>query len=846
MFQSIKGGFAFTDADNRLINQQRAITAQINENFIPVGATFLQMSDKNPFSSDWYKKKFRDTNLQEWIDNPDMRVLNLGFNLQLGWLDVDIDAEDPRYNQSVMKAFKYLGIDTRFAFGRASRGVASHMMVQLNKVDLEHFDMLKVYEPKEVWLGGKKFKCELRSMGIMPDTTNAQKESKQTVMPGSVYKHKVKVGQYDISVWYTSEAKPAAHIGEIAATTPHNASYATLVTGIAFGTFLYLLQPHWQEGSRQALANKVAGWLSRIVRDSQGINENEGVSAGTFCPIGTPEIAERLIDFVCGELGDTEVYMRKRTFRDAMLKLENNPDAKIPGWPAMEGELGAEAMVALRTVFMPGVDVTPLTKMAEKYIYDKEADRYIDRESFKSGGKFLYDTTELDRFHRNDFIEVAGKSKQLFKIFETSPLRRRVIRDDLYPDLAPGIIFRLSNQNQIIPDDQEDPDGVTTVFNTWRDWAIKPAANPDPELLAKCNAMLDQLFGYLTQDNKLQAEWLKKWIAWTIQFPGQKQQIAPVLVGGQGIGKSFFGNIFLRAVFQSQWGSASPKVLESAFSVEPFINKMMVFIDEAKFYNEASTDEIKKLIRSVEMGGAEKFQSARTYSIFARIVFASNRFDMNIGQSNMQDRALYFIKTYDKEFLGKPETEFKNWAVGLKPFFIEFNTLLKRLDVQQHFMLIFKTLPTDIIEIEDTSTSSSNDKHIVEAAMNYPRRVAKAIIEGGRIWEDLDISAPFSDAEFSKRVDDVRNSMGLKHVQPRYVLEEFQSANLLEPVFANGNIMKRFKWKIGDLTKMFGVHINLPLEPQFVFDESDFGRNETELQNAKSWKGTNSRFRNGI
>jgi len=108
--QFVKGGFAFNDADEQTINQQRSITAQINNNFIQVGAVFLQMSGKNPYQSDWYKKKFRDTNLQEWIDDPNMRVLNLGFNLQFGWLDVDIDAEDPRYNQCIIKAFKFLSI----------------------------------------------------------------------------------------------------------------------------------------------------------------------------------------------------------------------------------------------------------------------------------------------------------------------------------------------------------------------------------------------------------------------------------------------------------------------------------------------------------------------------------------------------------------------------------------------------------------------------------------------------------------------------------------------------------------------------------------------------------------
>jgi len=843
--EAIKGGFAFNNADELTINQQRAITAQINNNFIQVGAVFLQMSGKSPFTSDWHKKKFRDTNLQEWIDNPDMRALNLGFNLQFGWLDVDIDAQDPRYNQCIIKAFKYLGIDTRFSFGRLSNGVPSHIMVQLSESDLANYDVMKEFEPDEFKMDEKRFKCELRSMGpLPPEAQNTIKEARQTVMPGSIYIHKTNPGQYDISVWYTPDGKAAISVGEVAATTPRKTDFASLITGIAFGTFLYVLQPFWVEGTRQNLGIKVAGWLARLVRESQGINDNDGVSKGTFCPVGTPETAESMIDFMCGELGDKEAYMRKRVFRDAIKKLENNPDARIPGWPALEADIGTESMFALRTVFMPGVDVSPLTQMANRYIYDETDDKYIDRDRFYSMSGFTHDGSELDRRHRNDTMEVAGKMKPVFKLFESSPLRRRVGGRDLYPDFKPGSIFRLSRAGNVVPDDQDSEPGTMTVFNTWRGWPILPTKDPDPKLLAQCNRMLDQLLKYLTQDNERQATWIRQWLAWTVQFPGQKQQIAPVLIGGQGVGKSFFGNVFLEQLFQNQWGSASPKILEGTFSVEPFINKMFVFIDEAKFYSEASTDEIKKLIRADRMGGSEKFQSARTYRIFSRVVFASNRFDMNIGQQNTQDRALFYIKTYDKDFLQKTELEFKVWTVTLKPFFDEFNTFIHRMDVKEHYMHIFDTTPVNRHAIENTTLSSGSDSHIVESNMSYPRRVAKAIIEEGRIWEDLDISAPFTMPEFNKRVDDICKSMQIRYAQPRHVFDEFASAGLTETWRSGGSNFLRFKYKIGTLTKEFSLAIGVELNPRFVFNDDDFGPNESELMGAKPWRGMSSRFGN--
>lgn len=840
----IKGGFAFNDADQKTVNQQRSITAQVNNNFIQVGATFLQMSGKNPYSSEWYKLKFRDTNLQKWIDDPDHKPLNLGFNLQFGWLDVDIDSGDSRYNQCIIQAFKYLGIDTRFAFGRLSRGVPSHLMVQLNEMDFNNYETLREFEPNEFTLNGVRFKTELRSMGPLTDASpNAIKESRQTVMPGSIYAHKTEAGKYDISAWYTSDGKVATTIGEIAATTPRKTAFSTLITGIAFGTFLYIVQPHWVEGGRQQFAAKVAGWLARLVRESQGINENEAVAQGTFCPIGSVETAESMMEFVCKETGDNESWMRIRVFRDAMKKLENNPDAKIPGWPSIEASIGTESLLALRAVFMPGVDVSPLTKMADRYIYDETDDQYIDRERFYTIARFVHDGAELDRRHRNDLMEVGGKMKPVFKLFESSPLRRRVGGRDLYPDFAPGVIFRITRAGGVIPDDQDSEPGTMTMFNTWRGWPILPTKALDEKLIAKCLEMMDRLFGYLSQDNMEQVEWLKKWVAWTVQNPGQKQQVAPVFVGGQGVGKSFFGNIFLEQLFQNQWGSASPKVLEGAFSVEPFINKMFVFIDEAKFHSESSTDEIKKLIRSDRMGGAEKFQSARTYRIFARVIFASNKFDMNIGQQNMQDRALFYLKTYDRDHLRMTEVAFRNWAVTLKPFFDEYLTFIHRMDVKEHYMHIFNTLPVSRHDIENTSLSSGSDRHIVESNMSYSRRVAKTIVEEGRIWEDLDISAPFTMVEFNKRVTDIVESLRFRFVQPRHVFEEFMSAGLLETWDDKGNRYWRFKYKIGTLTEMMGVAIGLPLESRFVFDSEDFGVNESELLGAKPWKGhKGSRF----
>ena len=67
--------------------------------------------------------------------------------------------------------------------------------------------------------------------------------------------------------------------------------------------------------------------------------------------------------------------------------------------------------------------------------------------------------------------------------------------------------------------------------------------------MAKAVGMLDTMLGLLTRDNPAQIDWLKKYVAWTIQHPEKKQQVCPVIIGGQGIGKSLFGDNLMQALF---------------------------------------------------------------------------------------------------------------------------------------------------------------------------------------------------------------------------------------------------------------------------------------------------------
>lgn len=829
MLTSILGGYKITDADRQLINVQRAITAAVNRNFVQVGAIFLKQAGKMPNDDNWSKSRHLDTDLQSWIDDSQHEQTNTGFNLMLGWVDVDIDSPDADYKRCILAAMDYLRIDTRFRFGRASAGTASHVLVQLGEEEAQNFEELARFNPKGFRLDGHRFHVELRSYATGQDDKSQLKTAKQVVVPGSIYSHKEKDDQYDISVWFLKDDTIAGNVAKVAATTPRKVSYSELVRAICFGTALYVFQQHWIEGQRQSTAAKITGWLARIVADSYAMNNNDKIASDVYCPVDTDEIAEGLIRFVAEYLGDEEPHMRVRAYRDAVEKLKRNPDAKVPGWPAMQEMFGAESVAALRTVFMPGSDVSLLTAMAERYVYDETDNVYIDRKRHIDSDIFTHTGEELDRRHKGDTIRVGGKPKEAFRIFESSELRKRIDVRDMFPDLSPGGIFRVGNMAELVADDDEET-RAQVAFNTWRGWPLLPidGAAYNAELMEQCVSLLTKALMLVTRDNTDQVDWILNWLAWTFQHPAQKQQIAWVCVGGQGVGKSFIGNRFVPALMGALWGSASPSIIEGTFTVEPFIGKMFTFIDEAKFHSEQGVDEIKKLIRNTHIPGQEKYGRARNYHIYSRLMFASNRFEMNIGQQNMRDRALFYTRAYDKDHLGMTQDEFAAWAETLKPFFDEFDTFLNRREVLRHYLKFFMERPCNRHTIESLKYSSGTDPEIVSSNMAWSRRVAKHIVEDCRLFEDIEISHPFTSMEFAQQTQRIVKDLGFKNVSAQRIFAEFQEPGLVEQITADRQIKWRFKYASGELVTRFGAAIGVQLEKRFEFEEGDYGPNQND------------------
>jgi Family of unknown function (DUF5906) len=814
------------------INTQRAITTSVNREIVKVGAVYLRSTSKIPVNDNWSASKYLDTNLQDWIDNELFHWNNVGFNLQQGWVDIDIDGEDSDYNKCIHQAMQHLGIDCRLAFGRRSVGAPCHFLVQLPEEEARSFEDFKRFEPKPIRIKSQKFYTEIRSGDYQSS------DAKQTVVPGSIY---VEGGRADISVWWNGQGGVAKSLNELTQTTPRSVNFDWLIRAIAFGTILYLIKPQWVAGTRQNTALQFNGWLARVVDESYAMNNSEQLSQEVHCPIDADDIAESLLQLICDATGDEEAFMRKRAYKDARNKLSRNPDAKIPGWPTMRKLLGEEIVQALRNVCIPGTDTNVLMQLVDQYIYNDENGKYIDRDRHRSGKeKYEHAAEDLYRRHKPDTIMIAGKPKEAFKSFEMSKMRVRVSSSDMFPDSEPFSILRLARSRGFVDDDYEGDD-ASLMYNAWRGWDNKPPVVVNLLLMRKCEEKLDKVLRWLTCDRAEQVQWIKQWLAWIIQHPGDKQQIAWVVVGGQGVGKSFIGNVFCSALFGSLHGMINGKQVGEKFSISPFLGKMFVFADEVKFKSGNSAEEIKLLVRNMKQHGELKGIDSRDYNIFARLMFASNNVDVRIGQADAIDRALFYTKAYTPEFMQSSQLQFNNWTLQHKPFFDEFAQFLKQTEVIEHYMQMFMQMPVDRHQIEDIKWSSSHDHDIVRHNLGAPHRIAKIIIESGWLLEGLDISHPFTERQFIDSVSELIKRAN-ENTKPSYVLSAFEKLGLLESVGTKEGTKRRFKWHIGELTAKFGDAIGVPMESQFTFGPGDYGANTNDGDKVRLWKGGRGKF----
>lgn len=224
------------------------------------------------------------------------------------------------------------------------------------------------------------------------------------------------------------------------------------------------------------------------------------------------------------------------------------------------------------------VATVSVTKLAPEYKNQKELVSYSDRK-----GTAIY------------------KSK--FDIWLQDPYRRSVERLWLRPSSPWGI------------------DPKTREFNLWWGWGVAP--HP-PDATHSWDRLQEHVREVIADSDHRSADYIFKWLAYSVQCPSELPEVAIVLTGGEGTGKGtlakaigkLFGRHFLHVVTPGQLTGRHNDIMK---------DKLLVFADENFYAGDHQTaSALKTIITETPMLIEPKFVDAYPLPNYRKVIIASN------------------------------------------------------------------------------------------------------------------------------------------------------------------------------------------------------------------------------
>jgi hypothetical protein len=188
---------------------------------------------------------------------------------------------------------------------------------------------------------------------------------------------------------------------------------------------------------------------------------------------------------------------------------------------------------------------------------------------------------------------------------------------------------------------------VPNVYNLWKGYAVD--AKP-----GDCGLFLKHVLDNVCQGDEVLYNYTIGWMARAVQRPGEPGQVAIVLRGGKGVGKSLFAK-----VFGSLWGRHFLQVSNPSHLVGNFNSHLrdtvVLFADEAFYAGDKKHESIlKTLITEDTIQIEAKGVDVETCPNYVHLIMASNYdhvvpasgderrfFVLDVGAAKQQDRSYF-------------------------------------------------------------------------------------------------------------------------------------------------------------------------------------------------------------
>lgn len=185
------------------------------------------------------------------------------------------------------------------------------------------------------------------------------------------------------------------------------------------------------------------------------------------------------------------------------------------------------------------------------------------------------------------------------------------------------------------------------VYNLWRGFNVEP-------IPGDCSLYLQHILENICGGNDVYYEYIIKWMARAVQTPASAGEVAIVLRGGKGTGKSLFATMFGRLFGRHHLHVANPSHLVGNFNAH-LRDVILLFADEAFFAGDKRHESVLKMLITEDSIPIEaKGVDTEPYPNYVHLIMASNDphviratgderryLVLDVGEKNKQDKSFF-------------------------------------------------------------------------------------------------------------------------------------------------------------------------------------------------------------
>lgn len=205
------------------------------------------------------------------------------------------------------------------------------------------------------------------------------------------------------------------------------------------------------------------------------------------------------------------------------------------------------------------------------------------------------------------------------------------------------------------------------VYNLWRGFSVEPKPGD-------CSLYLNHIRDNVCGGNEGYFDYFIKWMARAVQNPASQGEVAIVMRGGKGVGKSIVAKIFGSLFGRHYLHVANPSHLVGNFNAH-LRDVICLFADEAFFAGDKRHESVlKMLVTEDSIPIEQKGVDVETYPNYVHLIMAAN--DPHVIRASGDERRYFVLEVADgakqnKKFFGDMMHQINNGGLEALLFHLQ-------------------------------------------------------------------------------------------------------------------------------------------------------------------------------